>query len=53
MRVRQKCWCGKDSLRGLNRSLCQYHYNCYMFGKTWADKCLYESLKNETAKSNG
>lgn len=36
---RKKCHCGKQSLTGLNRPLCRYHYNVVMYDDRWADLC--------------
>jgi hypothetical protein len=46
------CHCGKRSIPGLisGVALCQYHYDCLMFGKEWADKCLAQELQEKQAK---
>ena len=34
--------CNDRSLTGLNKKLCQYHYNEYQWGTKWADRIKRE-----------
>ena len=37
---KRKCEkCDKQTIPGLSRPLCQYHYSQVVFGTKWADRC--------------